>query len=87
MPHECINANTEYNVAYKGKTVRSNLSKSESDVESCRSSCRSMGIKHFSLYPYTTYSTACECKIANTDKTQRQGVISGNTSACVGESY
>ena len=87
MPHACINVNTEYNVAYKGITVRSNLSKSQSDVESCRSSCRSMGIKYFSFWPTSTYSghwvTACECKIANDDRLERQGVISGNTSACV----
>ena len=86
VPHACIKANTEYNVAYTGKTVRSNLNKSQSDVESCRLSCRSLGMKHFSFWPTSTLP--CECKVAIDKRIQgpgAAGVISGNTSACVGE--
>ena len=45
------------------------------DAESCRSSCRSKGAKHFSWKPN---SNECWCKTSDSGRTGAQGAVSGD---------
>ena len=66
----------EENIDYFGNTVSRMI---EPDVDSCRSSCSSMGAPYFS---YITNEMKCKCKDSNAGRRAKNGRVSGDTS-CV----
>ena len=73
---------TEYDIAYYGNDVNDGTSNVQSDVASCRSSCKSMGADYFD-FNYGG-NKECWCKNSNAGRKQQVGVVSGETS-CPGE--
>ena len=64
----------EENIKYHGNTV-SRLE--EPDVDSCRSSCSSMGAPYFSYYDKRM---KCTCKSTDAGRIAKDGIVSGETS-------
>ena len=73
---------TENDISYTGNDVNDGTSNVQSDVASCRSSCKSMGANYFD-FNYGG-NKECWCKKSNAGRKQQVGVVSGETS-CPGE--
>ena len=71
---------TEQDVNYRGNDLNGGDTV-QPDVESCRSSCSSMGATYFT---YRVTVNRCFCKNSNVGRTSTSGFISGDTS-CLGE--
>ena len=72
---------TEQGIGYPGYEVNDGSSNVQTDVESCRASCRSIGVDYF---VYKTNNDYCWCKSSNAGRTPKQDTVSGETS-CSGE--
>ena len=72
---------TEIDISYSGKPLNDGLNNKQKDVESCRSSCKSMNADYFD-FNYRG-NKGCHCKISNIGRRAVKGVISGETK-CAG---
>lgn len=79
---EISGCSTETDISYYGNDVNDGTSNVQSDVPSCRSSCKSMGADYFG-FNYGG-NKQCWCKNSNAGRMQQFGVVSGETS-CPGE--
>ena len=75
---ECL---TEMDISYYGNDVNDGLNNKQQNVESCRSSCRSMSAKYFDFNH--SGNKGCYCKKSNAGRRVVRGVISGET-MCTG---
>ena len=80
MISECL---TEKDVSYYGNDVNNGQENVQSDVESCRASCKAMGALYFD-YNYDG-NHRCYCKNSNAGRTEEAGVISGETCLNIGK--
>ena len=76
---------TENDISYYGNDVNNGTLNVQSDVASCRSSCKSMGADYFD-FNYGG-NKECWCKNSNAGRTQQVGVVSGETSCPGGDSF
>ena len=72
---------TEIDVSYSGKGLNDGLKNTQKDVESCRSSCKSMNADYFD-FNYRG-NKGCYCKDSRSGRNVVKGVISGETK-CAG---
>ena len=79
---EILGCLTENDISYYGNDVNNGTLNVQSDVASCRSSCKSMGADYFG-FNYGI-NQQCWCKNSNAGRMQKNGIVSGETS-CPGE--
>ena len=67
----------EWDISLHGNDLNDGLENKQKDVESCRSSCRSMNANYFD-FNYNS-NKGCFCKDSNKGRRPTEGVISGGT--------
>ena len=71
---ECL---TEKDISYYGNDVNNGADNVQSDVESCRASCKSLGAPYFDFNYAGDHG--CWCKNSNAGRKQVNGVTGGKT--------
>ena len=70
-----IEEDTDYFGSDLTSGVLNGVDNLQPDAESCRSSCRSKGAKHFS---WKSGNNACWCKTSDSGRTGARGAVSGD---------